>query len=258
MASSARRRACLAPTSYTYALALALAFAALLAPSLAAEYVAKNITTTPGYKLLPGVVSVPAPVVVAPDQDWDGIDGTWNSFSLQVGTPPANVRVQVSTASQQIWVVNRQACLQNITDSKGNITEYNHLDMDCNNSRGELFNTTASQTWRQKGFYRLWLEKWLGLEGNGFFGFDNVALGHLADKGPEVQNTIIGTLVSANFWIGHLGLHPKPTNFSAFENPVPSFMTSLFEQKGIPSMSFGYTAGSQYRTLSLQLTCVAR
>jgi hypothetical protein len=155
MAPSARPRACLAPTSCAYAVALSLAFAALLAPSLAVEYVAKSITTTPGYKLLPGILSVPAPVIVAPDQDWSGVDGTWNSFSLQVGNPPANVRVQVSTASQQIWVVNRQACLQNITDAKGSVIEYNHLDMGCSNSRGELFNTTASQTWRQKGFYRL-------------------------------------------------------------------------------------------------------
>jgi hypothetical protein len=78
-------------------------------------------------------------------------------------------------------------------------------------------------------------------------------LGYLAGKCPEVQSTIIGTLITANIWMGHLGLHPKPTNFSVFEKPVPSFMTSLFEQKGIPSMSFGYTAGSQYRTLSLRL-----
>jgi hypothetical protein len=236
----------------------ALVVTTLLAPCLASEYVQKNITNTPGYKLLPGIASVPAPVVVAPDQDWFGVDGSWNTFSLLVGNPPVNVRVQISTASQQIWAVNRQACLQNITDGAGKITEYNHLNTDCATTRGNLYNTTSSQTWRQKGFYRLWLEKWLGLEGNGLFGFDTVGLGLPGEKGPSVQNTIIGTLVSANFWIGHLGMHPKPTNFSAFEDPVPSFMTSLFEQKGLPSMSFGYTAGSQYRTLLLQANCVAR
>jgi hypothetical protein len=229
----------------------ALVVTSLLAPCLADVYVQKNTTSTPGYRLLPGTASVPAPVAVAPDQNWWGVDGAWSSFSLFVGNPPVNVHVQVSTASQQVWVVNRQACVQNITDGTGKITAYNQLNGNCENSRGYLYNTTASQSWRQKGFYRLWLEKWLGLEGNGLFGFDTVGLGLAGDKGPSVQNTIIGTLVSANFWIGHLGMHPKPTNFSAFEDPVPSFMTTLFEQKGIPSLSFGYTAGSQYRMLSL-------
>jgi hypothetical protein len=242
------RRACLATIC-------ALILSTLLAPCLAAQ---KNITSTPGYWLLPGVASIPAPIVVAPDQDWWGVDGTWNTFSLLVGNPPTQARVQISTASQQVWVVNRQACLSNITDSAGNITEYNHLDEECDKSRGLTYNNIASSTWRQKGFYRLWLEKWLGLEGNGFFGFDTVSLGLPGERGPTVQNTIIGTLISANFWTGHLGLHPKPTNFSAFEDPVPSLMTTLFEQKGIPSLSFGYTAGSQYRTWSLHIDCVAR
>src|SRR5688500_2036961 len=84
----------------------------LRAPTGAPEYTPKNITDAPGYKLLPGVSSVPAPVVVAPDQDWWGIDGQWNSFSLLVGTPAVRASVQVSSASQQIWVVNSQACIQ--------------------------------------------------------------------------------------------------------------------------------------------------
>jgi hypothetical protein len=85
------------------------ALASTLFATSAAEYVQRNITTTPGYRLLPGVQSVPGVVVVAPDQDWAGNDGYWNTFSLMVGSPQQNARVLVSTASQQIWVVNR-AC----------------------------------------------------------------------------------------------------------------------------------------------------
>lgn len=227
----------------------ALAAVALLAPLLTAEYTQKNISGIPDYKLLPGVSSVPAPISVAPDQDWWGIDGAWNTFSLLVGTPPRNVHVGVSTASQQIWTVNYQACIQNVTDSNGRIVAYNQLNTDCSTSRGFVYNQTASQTWRSKGYYRLWIEKWLGYQGNGLFGFDSVGLGQAGEQGPSVQNTTIGTMVSANFWTGHIGLHPKPTNFSVFEAAVPSFMTSLFEQKNIPSLSFGYTAGSRYRRL---------
>jgi hypothetical protein len=229
--------------------ACALAATALV-PCLAADAVQTNITNVPGYTLLPGVTSVPAPVRVAPDQDWVGIDGEWNTFSLLVGEPAANVRVQVSTASQQVWVINRLACVQNITDDNGKIVAYNKLDEDCEASRGRLYNETFSETWHQKGYYRLWLEKWLGASGNGLFGWDSVALGQAGEEGPRLASTIIGTLVTTSFWMGHLGLHPKPTNFSAFENPVPSYMSDLFDQKRIPSLAFGYTAGAQYRTSS--------
>ena len=90
--------------------------AALLLPCLAAEYVHQNITKTPNFKLLPGVASVPAPVCVAPDQSWMGIDGAWNTFSINIGDPGQTVRVLVSTASQQIWAINSLACVANTTD----------------------------------------------------------------------------------------------------------------------------------------------
>ncbi|KAF1917675.1 aspartic peptidase domain-containing protein [Ampelomyces quisqualis] len=235
--SSGRRRAFLVAVSLV---------ATRSPPCRAAESVQNNLTSVSGYTLLPGVASVPAPVRVAPDQDWLGVDGYWNTFSLLVGEPAATVHVQVSTASQQIWSVNAQACTKNMTDSSGKITALNQVSPECVETRGRLYNQTASQSWHQKGYYRLWLEKWLGLEGNGLFGWDSVGLGQTGEEGPRLNSTVIGTLVSANFWMGHIGLHPKPTNFSAFEDPVPSFMTGLFEQKSIPSLSFGYTAGARY------------
>jgi hypothetical protein len=225
-----------------------LAAPLLLPRALAADYVQTNITETPNFKLLPGISSVPAPVAVAPDQSWMGIDGAWNAFSLQVGEPQQYVRVFVSTASQQIWAINHMACITNITDpTTGEITALNVLDSECENSRGYLYNSSSSETWHQKGFYQLWIEKNLGLVGNGLYGFDSVGLGMAGEEGPYVGNTTIGTLVTANFWLGHIGVHQKPTNFSAFEEPIPSYMTTLFEQKSIPSLSFGYTAGAQYR-----------
>ncbi|RAR05512.1 acid protease [Stemphylium lycopersici] len=226
----------------------ALCSVTLLLPCLAAGYVQRNITSTPNFHLLPGVASVPAPVSVQPDQSWMGIDGAWNTFSLKVGDPGTSVRVLVSTASQQIWAINRMACVANITDpTTGAITECNVFDSSCEESRGGLYNSSDSTTWQQKGFYQLWIEKYLGLLGNGLYGFDSVGLGLRGDQGPHVENTTVGTLVTANFWLGHIGLHLKPTNFSVFEDPVPSYLTNLFKQKSIPSLSFGYTAGAQYR-----------
>ena len=43
------------------------------------------------------------------------------------------------------------------------------------------------------------------------------------------------------------GLNPATTNFSATDKDQQSYMTTLKDQALIPSISFGYTAGNQYR-----------
>ena len=43
------------------------------------------------------------------------------------------------------------------------------------------------------------------------------------------------------------GLGPLPTNFSGFDQPQPSYMSTLKNQSLIPSLSFGYSAGASYR-----------
>ncbi|KAF9697608.1 hypothetical protein EKO04_004162 [Ascochyta lentis] len=213
--------------------------------SLCAGAAQKNITKTPGYTLLPGVSSVPAPIKVAPDQGWDGIDGAWNTVSIRVGSQQSISHVSVSTASQQIWVVNTAACEYTQTDPSVNKV-VTSLDTDCERSRGYLFSTAQSSTWKEQGYYHLWIGERLELFGNGYYGFDAIGLGNEGEEGPTIDNTTISTLKTSNFWLGHLGLHPKPTNFSQGMPPVSSYMTRLFEQGSIPSLSFGYTAGVQY------------
>jgi hypothetical protein len=220
--------------------ALACAVSTIL--PCAAEYTPKNTSVTPGFKLLPGVESVPAPVSVAPDQIWQGIDGSWNGFSLRVGSQQQRASVLVSTNSQQTWVVNQVACVLNETKT---------LDKNCEASRGSLFNTSESTTWTEQGFYGLWTGRNLDLVGNGFYGYDTVGLGLPGEEGPSVQNSTIATLVTSNFWLGHIGLHSKQTNFSKNVPPAPSYITQLFEQGSIPSVSFGYTAGCRYRMFFL-------
>ena len=44
-----------------------------------------------------------------------------------------------------------------------------------------------------------------------------------------------------------VGLNPRPSNFTNFSNPVPSYLSSLKTQGLIPSLSWAYTAGNQYR-----------
>jgi hypothetical protein len=193
--------------------------------------------------------SPPQPISVAPAQDWDGIDGSWNTIPLRVGDGAQPVRALVSTASQQTWTIDPTACPPKGTH-RVNVTALN-MDQTCFDSRGRVFNYTDSRTWHNIGFYRLWNEQNLGMTGNGHYGYDTVGLGYTPADGPALQNTTVGTLVSPDFWLGHFGINPKSTNFSAFNDSSPSYMAYLFQDKLIPSIAWGYTAGAQYRMLCL-------
>lgn len=60
--------------------------------------------------LEPRGLSLPAPIVIPASQDFDGNDGPWSSFVLRVGTPAQTVKVMISTAGSQTWVVLPDGC----------------------------------------------------------------------------------------------------------------------------------------------------
>jgi hypothetical protein len=186
--------------------------------------------------LLPRAKTVPAPISFTPAQNWEGIDGQWNTFVLRVGTPEQTVRVVISTASQQTWVVDPRGCPD---DTPTNNT--------CGESRGTTFNLETSKSWKPQGLYDLWIESNLGLTGNAEYGFDTVGLGYPGEGGVTLQNQVTGALATPLFNFGHFGINPKPTNFTNFTSQSPSFMSTLKEQNHIPSVSWGYTAGVPYR-----------
>lgn len=174
---------------------------------------------------------MPAPVVIPPSQDWDGNDGPWSSFTLQVGTPAQDVKVFVSTAGFQTWVVLPQGCTASDP-------------ADCSTLRGGEFLTNQSTTWALRngsvnGFFELGIEKNLGYTGNGEFGYDTVALGWQGSGGPSLQQQIVAGIATKGFYLGLFGLNPRPTNFSNFDDPVPSFMTNLKSRSMIPSLFMG-------------------
>ncbi|KAG8624898.1 hypothetical protein KVT40_006649 [Elsinoe batatas] len=174
-----------------------------------------------------------SPVTVTPSDDWDGVDGSWSSFNIHVGTPPQYFRVFASWQGYQTWVIHPEGCAAN--------------DETCIDRRGGVFNMNNSKTWDEVGLYSLAMQQNLGLGGNAYFGYDVVGLGGAGEEGPQLENSTVGDLAVYDFYMGILGLNPKPTNWTSFSNGAPSMMTQ-FKQKGIiPSVSFGYTAGAPYR-----------
>ncbi|MCJ1393318.1 hypothetical protein MMC18_006190 [Xylographa bjoerkii] len=175
----------------------------------------------------------PAAISVPPTEAFDGNDGPWSSFFIQVGTPAQPLRVLVSTAVSATWVIISAGCPASVTT--------------CPSGRGGIYTANTSSTWEDQGNYELYIEENLDIVGAGIFGNDTISLGAPGSGGPILQNQIIGGIAAEQFWLGMLGVNPKPTNFTNFTSEQSSYMVSLKEQDIIPSVSFGYTAGNQYR-----------
>ncbi|KAL8719881.1 MAG: hypothetical protein Q9225_003178 [Loekoesia sp. 1 TL-2023] len=190
--------------------------------------------------------STPKPIVIPASQNFEGNDGPWSTFTVQLGNPAQDVNVFISTVGYQIWAVAPEGC----TASDG---------ANCAKLRGGVYNRNQSTTWipndispntsspnKTDGF-TLGLEENLGYNGVGIYGFDNVTLGWQGSGGPSLDHQIVASIATIEFYFGIFGLNPKPTNFSTFADPTPSYLSNLKSQNMIPSLSWGYTAGNQYR-----------
>ncbi|KAI4724489.1 acid protease [Aureobasidium sp. EXF-10728] len=171
------------------------------------------------------------PLVISPILR-DGLDGTWSSFNLSVGVPAQNVRVLPSWQSFQTLVVGPEGCSM--------YSNYN----DCVNSRGQVFNLSQSSDWNNIGIFEFQTEKALGFPGNAYYGYDKIVLDDA--NHTTVEGSTVGAFAVSDFWLGSLGLNPKPSNWSETSHGL-SLMTKLKGQSSIPSISFGYTAGAPYR-----------
>jgi hypothetical protein len=120
---------------------------------------------------------------------------------------------------------------------------------DCGQERGFLFYSNRSSSWYEEGLFGLFLDdiSTLGYSGNGDFGFDKVELGWPGQNGTILENQVIGGIATKDFYLGRLGLSPRPVNFSSFYDPHPSLLSTLAAENKIPSASWGYTAGAYYR-----------
>lgn len=109
------------------------------------------------------------------------------------------------------------------------------------------FNPNRSSTWSQYGYYQLGAGQNLNLSGEAVFGNDTLGLGIQGSGGPTLQDQIIGAFATDEIYLGMFGLNPASTNITQEEQGKASYMTTLRNQNLIPSLTFGYTAGNQYR-----------
>lgn len=171
----------------------------------------------------------------------DGDVGSWSSFALRVGNPAQTVRVIPSTAGQSTWVIAPSGCPP---DEPGI-----SASLPCPQSRGELFDPAQSTSWHALSNNSLGLDANLGYgDLSALYGLDTIELGFSESiGGPKLDSQILSALAPEHYYVGLFGLNHQATNLSDFSTPHPSALTTLKENKLIPSLSWGFTAGAQYR-----------
>lgn len=117
-------------------------------------------------------------------------------------------------------------------------------DTICPSARGGIFNNGSSTSWKSESTVLLFQDPSL----RALLGNDTLTLGVAGNTGPSLTNQVIfGIADDRKYYLGMLGLSQVSTSLSKGEKGQPSFITSLRDQHIIPSLSFGYTAGAQYR-----------
>lgn len=183
------------------------------------------------------------PFTFAPSQVWEGNDGTWSTFIVRVGTPAQLFRVIPSLQGSQTLIPLPEGCTQSDPDDYSQ--QRGVYDFEGRKSPG--FRTNLSTTWKTVGLYKLSLGTNLDFSGNAHFGFDVVGLMVQNAGGLTLENQVVGGIATKDFYLGVFGLGVKPTNFSGFDHPQPSFIQTMKNQALIPSLSLAYTAGASYR-----------
>ncbi|RAL63573.1 hypothetical protein DID88_003617 [Monilinia fructigena] len=166
--------------------------------------------------------------------------------SIENGNPVQDVRVLVSTNSPQTLVVLPLGCTSEAISP---------VPSRCANARGGLFNSSLSNTWDDRGVFEIngdgvGFQADLGYSQAANFGLDSIGLGYVSGtNGPTLDDQTIGAIATASpFYIGVFGLGTQPVNFTTIGNSsAPSYFSSLWSEKLIPSLAWSYTAGAKYR-----------
>lgn len=190
--------------------------------------------------------TIPAPISWPASEYWDGNDGLWNTFTVQVGTPPQVFRVLPSTAGQETWLPDPEGCTVADPNEPG-YCGYLRGALPISGANSSGFQNNQSSTWNLIGTYTLDAQEAdLGYGGNGLYGFDTVVLGKGGDALNQTKQ-VAASIADLDYWLGVFGLGPKSINFTTFNEPIENYMSGLVASNSIPSLSWGYTAGASYR-----------
>jgi hypothetical protein len=192
------------------------------------------------------MTSEPIPYIVAPTDEWDGDDGSWSTFAIEVGTPPQSFRVLPATSGQEALLPVPDGCAQFAFKGCGSLRGVNAF----NGQASQGYQYSNSTTWEQAPNDPYVLSDATNIYGDkntGLYGSDTLALANKATGafGQPMKSQTVAGILTADFWLGTIGLSPAPIKY-ADGSSGQSVIAALKNQSLIPSLSYGYTAGQSY------------
>jgi hypothetical protein len=194
----------------------------------------------------------PLPYTLSTTGTYDGDDGRWSTFWINIGDSDAsgggqNFKVLPSTSSSNTLIpLQAEWC-----------------DADCAKLRGvgtvsgqQVRGAQQSKVWQEKGIFQIptpW--GWSGANvtdtwnstPNGLLGTDYVGLGESSPQSPILTDQYIFKYTIKDFFMGSLGL--AIGQFGPQGASRPNFLDNFYASKipYIASRSYAYTAGAYYR-----------
>lgn len=202
---------------------------------------------------------IPTPVSLVPASGFDGNDGRWSTFMINVGDngdgrTGQNFKVLISTSSPltQIpitadWctIPDEETCAANRGVEMYQSRQYSGFQRD------------RTEQWRQIGIYGLppipYFDEHPDPNLNASYGTVTVGLGPTSKDSHTLAEQTVAGVKTRNFFMGSFGLGVDPVDFGA-ESPVQPFLYNFRQFNQIPSLSYGYTAGAHYRKCSFPIT----
>jgi hypothetical protein len=193
---------------------------------------------------------IPAPVVVPTSGKFEGNDGNWSTFLInlnsdQKGLHGQDFRVLASTSSPITLVPAK--------------TEW--CDKQCAARRGLLLFDGSQPlgmvpdqgSWSSAGLYDIpvpyWVSEDLKISGNrtlrGSWGTTQVGLGQSDPNSPVLEDRYAVSYLFESYFLGSFGL--AYGTVGAPGTTKPTFLTQFRDANQITSASYGYTAGAWYR-----------
>ena len=166
---------------------------------------------------------------------------------LQIGSPPQLVHLLPATSQSSIWPVDYRGCSAN-------------SPVGCSDSRGRLFNYSASTSWqnvscggdsgiRSDNLCQLPFsvgESLVGYNVTALTGMDTVKLG--IDNAPSLSKQVVATYAVREPLVGLFGLSNYSTHVNSAIDADLTVLQALKQDNIIPARYYGYTAGASYAT----------
>jgi hypothetical protein len=197
---------------------------------------------------------LPRPVVVPPSGSFDGVDGAWSTFHINVGDDGSgkygqNFKVLAST-SRSVTLLPLRADWCSIPSREQCAEDRGILPYNSEQSLG--YQANASRRHASLGLFSL--EPSLAVHTqpeNGQYGLDSIGVGLASAESLVLDRQPVAGYVAKEPFLPSIGLAAALVDVGS--GGLSPYLGGLNASGVIPSLSYSYTAGARYRECSPKL-----